>query len=242
MNIRLKKFFLIASLVLITPLISAQQEDEEAVKIIQEAIKVRGGKEVFDTLETLDITGSLQIPEKLGQEKFPLKVKNKKGGKVYVEMKVMGKPLKMAENGEGVQQTTDFSGNVKEKEKDSKSYVFYEFFTVYDQDGYTVSYGGKEKLEEQTCHKLVFTHKDSLLKTYWLDKKTMLPLKISSKAADGKEKIKIFNDYRELDNGFIYPHYVERREGDVVKTIFYFEDITANSVIQDEVFDLNNHE
>jgi hypothetical protein len=220
--------------------IQAQSVDE----IVANHIKAIGGTENWKNLKTLKITGSVEIGPNM---KAPVTIYLKDKKKMRFEMDFQGMKMIQAIDGDSGWSIVPFSGKTdpeRMSEEDVRNAQEQADFTGdlfdYKSKGSTVEFLGKEDMEGSETFKMKVTKKNNDVKYIYLDTKTYLIMKETSKQKFQDKEIEgvsLPSDYK-MVSGMMWAFSNEMR-GDEESSqgqVISYDTVEVNPVIDNGLF------
>lgn len=210
----MKKIFLLA-VVLLSAVFSASAQNAEDV--ISKHIKAIGGREKLKSINTLKVTGSIDIG---GGIQIPFTNYLARPEKMKIEATFQGMTQQIAIDGNSGWQINPFMGSKDPEPMNSDEYKmmkqqadFEGHLVDYKEKGYTAEFLGQEDFEGTQVNKVSLANKDGEQTTYYLDVESNLLLKESQKMKMADNEIQtetIYGDYKE-QGGIMMAYSIESK-------------------------------
>ena len=216
---------------------SGQTADE----LIQKNIAARGGIDKIRAAKSMRMTGKLHTDN----IEIPATVWIKRPGLVRVEAVFQGMKVVQSYDGQIAWEINEPEGRAEpEKMSGDDEKDIIELSDIdgplvdYKAKGSTVALVGKEDLEATPVYKLKVTEKNGDVKYIYLDSKSYLELKVSSKRKnDGREVTsdEYYGAYKSV-GGMMMPHSIESRVDGETENQVVIDKIDLNVDIDDSIF------
>ncbi len=176
-SIFLLSFFLVA--VMTSP--GSGQTTEE---IIKKMIDVQGGKEAFESIKDMTLSGTLEMVQQ-GLSGL-LTVYKKEPDKTRRDIEIMGMTITQAYDGETAWGVNPQTGSTEEMEEQQAAELKRESFPIVsmlypEKYGFSFDYKGKEKIEDKDYFVIEQTYPDGFKATLYVDAETYLTYKAKVK-------------------------------------------------------------
>jgi outer membrane lipoprotein-sorting protein len=215
----------------------AQTVDE----IIQKNIAARGGAEKIKSVKSLRMTCKIHVENM----EIPGEVVIKRPGMARGEANLQGMKLIKSYDGQTGWEIDMFEGKpdpekmTDDDEKDMKHLADIDGPLLdYKAKGNAVELVGKEELESTPVYRLKVTDKTGDVQELYIDCKSFLELKMSSKRhQDGRQVVsdEYYSDYKPV-NGLMMAHSIESRTDGEAEDTIVIDKIEMNVDIDDSIF------
>jgi outer membrane lipoprotein-sorting protein len=201
----LLSFFLVA-------LMTSPGFGQTAKEIIKKMIDVQGGKEVFESIKDMTLSGTLEMVQQ--GLSGSLTVYKKEPDKTRRDIEIMGMTITQAYDGETAWGVNPQTGNTEEMEEQQAAEMKRESFPIVsmlypEKYGFSFDYKGKEKIEDKDYFVIEQTYPDGFKATLYVDAETYLSYKAKVKTMGPMgyevEVEQFTSDYKKVD-GMIIAH------------------------------------
>lgn len=229
---RLSTWLVLSAVLCVTA--SAQSVDE----IIERNIQANGGLQNLNSVNSLRMTGKMRLTLISGIE-LPIIIEQKRPNRWRMEFNVFGTTIVETFDGVQIGVVTPTGNFLSEKELASFSAEDYADFDGplihYRTKGNKVEYVGEESVNGVKAHKLKVTLKNDHVQYIYLDKKTYLEVRITSKQNESGAEYEInLGDYKRV-GGLILPHTIDYK-GDPLMQKITIGHVEINPKIEDSRF------
>ena len=240
------RFFIFISIFSVTIIADAQELND----ILNNLNEASGGKEKWENLQSMKVTGTITA----AQGKYQFTNYIKRPNKIYTEVNVQGqKIIPQAFDGETGWSINPFTGSSEPQDLSEKHiqmlknevHIEPEYLN-YEEKGHNITYEGMEEIQGVNCYKLNViknTGSDELKKpeTHYVNAETYLPYMIRTSISfgpfQGSDAEKYFKDYQEIDYGILIPYHIETRVNENVIEEINYQEVTANIDVEDSLFE-----
>lgn len=234
-----RKLSLILAVSLLAPAMLAAQTVDE---VIAKNVQALGGMDKLKSVNTLRVSGKLQIQ---GFEAQFLQ-RNKRENRVREEVSIQGMAQVQAYDGKGGWTVNPFSGRRDAElmsDDDSKSLQVDADIdgplVDYKEKGHKAELVGHDSVEGTDCYKIKLTLKNGDIRYYYIDTDSFMELKLETQTTIRgtiQEGETYFGDYEKV-NGIYYPFAFESgQKGDTNRVKYTIEKVEQNVPIDDSVF------
>lgn len=207
-------------LALIPVTIQAQTADE----ILANYFETTGGLDKWKSIKTMKMTGKVPSP----QGDFNFVIYKKRSNLYKMEIDVQGtKLIPNAYDGKVAWTLNPFTGSTSAQKLPDEQAVaikdqadFDDDFIDYKSKGHEVTLEGTQEIDGVECFKLKFiknknNDEEEVIEYHYFDSENFVPIMQQTYGRVGPQKgqeLKTYlSDYQELDNGLIFPFYIETR-------------------------------
>jgi outer membrane lipoprotein-sorting protein len=185
---------------------------QTAEEIIKKMIDVQGGKEVFESIKDMTLSGTLEMVQQ--GLSGSLTVYKKEPDKTRRDIEIMGMTITQAYDGETAWGVNPQTGNTEEMEVQQAAEMKRESFPIVsmlypEKYGFSFDYKGKEKIEDKDYFVIEQTYPDGFKTTLYVDAETYLSYKAKVKTMGPMgyevEVEQFTSDYKKVD-GMIIAH------------------------------------
>lgn len=195
---------------------------EELEDILSKNYEAIGGKEAWEAVETVKMTGNMNMGG--GQMEAPFQIEFKRPQKVRLEFTIQGMTGVQAYDGEVGWSLMPFMGKTEPEEmaedqlKDIKDQADFDGLLLnYEEKGNTIELIGEEEVEGTPAIKLKVTKENGDIVYTFLDAEYFIEFRTETTREVQGNEMQITNtigDYKEVD-GLIFPHSIEIAFGDM---------------------------
>ncbi len=213
-------------------------------ELIESHIAALGGLEVIRSVESMQLTGEVEMPS-VGMT-MPMTITNKRPSKLHVRVEVpaMGAEVINAYDGETAWEINPQGVTQKmagEQARDLKELADMDGFLVdYEAKGYAVHYVGEEEVNGSNTKKLRVMRPDSSEMFVFLDAESFLQVKIEAEGTNPMtgaraKKETFLMDYRDVDGMMIPFEMKVLMDGQVFQNIT-IKEVKTNVEVDDTIF------
>jgi outer membrane lipoprotein-sorting protein len=221
------------------------QDDLTLDQIVQKHIEAMGGAAKLKAVQSVKTTGTASLMG--GQMEAPVTILMKRPGYMRLEMSVQGQSFVQAFDGATQWSINPFMGspdptkasdedNATARE-DSEDFIEGALFD-YKAKGYTVELMGKEDLDGSPAYKAKITKKSGNVSYEFLDAKTFLAIKSTSKRKQMGQEAEVESmsgNYKSV-NGVMMPFSLQQKAGGQVVFSLVVEKHEVNGPVDDAQF------
>jgi outer membrane lipoprotein-sorting protein len=237
-SIFLLSFFIVA-------LVTYPGFGQTAEEIIKKMIEAQGGKEVFESLKDMTLSGSLELVQQ--GLSGSLTMYKKEPDKTRRDIEIMGMTITQAYDGETAWGFNPQTGSTEEMEERQAAEMKRESFPIVsilypEKYGISFDYKGKEKIEDKDYFVIEQTYPDGFEVTLYVDAETYLTYKVKAKTigpmGNEVEAEQFTSDYKKVDGMTIAHSMVSFIEGEEYIKVAV-TDVKLNTGLEDSFFKMN---
>ena len=214
-------------------------------ELVEQNIAAQGGLEVIRSIESMHITGEIEMPS-VGMT-MPMTITQKRPSKVHfrVDVPAMGAEIINAYDGETAWQINPMQGGTQkmtgEQARNIKERADMDGLLVdYEAKGYAVHYVGEEEVNGSNTKKLRVMRPDSSEMFVFLDAESFLQVKTEAEGTNpmtgASAKMETFMmDYRDVDGMMIPFEMKVLMDGQVFQNIT-IKEVKTNVEVDDTIF------
>jgi outer membrane lipoprotein-sorting protein len=231
---------------LIFPLLAFGQDKPELTldQIVQKHIDALGGIDKLKAITTLSATGKATMQG--GQMEAPMLMQMKRPSSMRMEITIQGKKIVQAFDGTtawminpmmGSDAPQKASDDDTQEMKDSAD-IDFSSLVNYKEKGNTVELVGTEDVEGNPTYKLKVTKKNGRVEYQYLDAKTFLPIKTTTKRKQMGTELEIDaypSNFKPV-NGVLFPYTVDQKLGGKSMIQLTLDKVDVNKPIDDATF------
>jgi outer membrane lipoprotein-sorting protein len=231
---------------LILPLLAFGQDKPELTldQIVQKHIDALGGIDKLKAITTLSATGKATMQG--GQMEAPMLMQMKRPSSMRMEITIQGKKIVQAFDGTtawminpmmGSDAPQKASDDDTQEMKDSAD-IDFSSLVNYKEKGNTVELVGTEDVEGNPTYKLKVTKKNGRVEYQYLDAKTFLPIKTTTKRKQMGTELEIDaypSNFKPV-NGVLFPYTVDQKLGGKSMIQLTLDKVDVNKPIDDATF------
>jgi outer membrane lipoprotein-sorting protein len=215
-----------------------------ADQIVQKHIEALGGLDKLKAINTLSASGKATMAG--GQMEAPMVMQMKRPSSMRMEMTIQGKKIVQAFDGTtawminpmlGSDTPQKASADDTQEMKDSAD-IDFSSLANYKEKGNTVELVGMEDVEGNPAYKLKVTKKNGRVEYDYLDAKTFLAIKVTTKRKQMGNEIEIDaypTNYKPV-NGVLFPFTVDQKMGGKSIMQLTIDKVDVNQPIDDVTF------
>jgi outer membrane lipoprotein-sorting protein len=239
----LRKLVLVCALCALAPsLLCAQTVDE----VIAKNVQAHGGMDKLKSINTLRLSGTLDVGGFFGSFQAHFVQENKRPDKVRQQAIIEGMAQVQAYDGKAGWQVSPFEGRRDPEllsDDDSKSLQIDAdidgLLVDYKQKGHKAELVGHDSVEGTDCYKIKLTLKNGDVRYYYLDTDSFLELKVETQTSIRgtiREGEVLYGDYEQV-NGVYYPFAIDAGlKGDTNRVKYTIEKLEQNIPLDDSLF------
>jgi hypothetical protein len=223
---------------------SQDKPDLTLDQIIQKHVDALGGADKLKAIRTLSASGKAVMGE--GQMEAPMIMQMKRPSSMRVEMTVQGKKIVQGFDGTTAWMVNPLLGSsnpqkasdVDTQEMKDSADIDFSSLVDYQAKGNKVELVGMEDVEGTPSYKLKVTKKNGRIEYDYLDSKTFLPIKSTTKRKQMGEELAIDaypTNYKPV-NGVLFPFTVDQKSGGKLVVQLTIEKVDVNIPIDDARF------
>lgn len=215
---------------------------QDIQKIRAKMVEASGGKQIFEDLKDLTISGSLDLT--MQGLSGSLTIYKKEPDKRRTDIEVMGMLITQAYDGEIAWFTNPQTGNTEELTGEQaaqlKRQAMPSLASVYPEKyGISWEYKGQETIEEKEYFVLHTTYPDGFKVRVYVDPETFLTYKTKSmttgQLGTEVEVEQYSSDYKKID-GMIFPTTITSYQDGEEYSVINIDDVKINSGLEDSLF------
>ncbi len=223
-------FAVVLVLAMTVPLVTAQTADD----VINNAIKAIGGKDALKAINTMKLTGKINMVA-MGME-IPFVGYQKRPNKLRYEMEMQGMEMVQATDGKVAWMMMGGAAQEAPGEQGAALIRQGDFdgpFIDYNAKGITVEFIGKENIDGEELFNIKMTYKDGFSTNFYFDVASGLPRMTMSKVM-GMDSKTVMSDYRKV-GAVLVAHSIEQNSAQG-QMIIEIEELIYNEDIDDAIF------
>ena len=214
-------------------------------ELIESHIAAQGGLEVIRSVESMQLTGEIEMPS-FGMT-MPMTITNKRPSKMHVRVEVpaMGAEIINAYDGETAWEINPMGGGTQKMTGDQARNIKEQadmdgFLIDYEAKGYAVHYEGEEEVNGSNTKKLRVMRPDSSEIIVFLDAESFLQVKTETEGTNPMTGVKakmvtFMMDYRDVD-GMMIPFEMKVLMDGQVFQIITMQEVKTNVEVDDLIF------
>lgn len=219
---------------------------QDADALVNETIEALGGIENIMAIETMKISGTVEMPS-MDQE-MEIRMERKRPMKTRSEVYVpsVGATITSAYDGETAWMINTMSGGGAtevtgpQAEQVMRNSEFDSPLIGYEQKGMTVEYAGEETVDGASTKKIKLTRPDSSVTTFFVDDETKLVTRMETEGQNPMTTqpatvVTTLTDYRDV-GGYMMPFKMSVSVDDTEFQVITFDGVTVNQPIPDTRF------
>lgn len=214
-------------------------------QIIQKHVEALGGMEKLKAITTFSVAGQATIS---GQTVAPMVMQMKRPSAMRVEMTIQGKKIVQGFDGTTAWMVNPLSGSetpqkaTDEDTQEMKNSADLDFSSLvdYKAKGNAVELLGTESVGENSTYKLKVTKRNGRVEYDYLDSKTFLPVKSTTRRKQMGTELEIDAypaNYKPV-NGVLFPFTVDQKSGGKSMVRLMIEKVDINIPIDDARFQM----
>lgn len=234
----MKKVFSLFFILLFAISLNLQAQDLD--EILENYYEVTGIEKVSE-IETMVSSGKVV---QMGME-FPMKLYQKRPGKVRMEAEIQGTKMVQAFDGETGWSVLPWTGSTEPQDMSEDQLKAMKQMGDMEGDlynwkdkGFIVNLEGEDEMEGTPVFKIKLEKEDGDVFTYFLDAENFVILKVDSKVkvqGTEVESSSFYSNFKQIE-GMVMPYNIETRVNDQVQMQVVIEDIQVDTVVDDALF------
>ena len=233
---------------LLLPLLALGQDKPELTldQIVQKHIEAIGGLEKVKAISTLSATGKASMQG--GQMEAPMLMQMKRPSSMRMEITVQGKKIVQGFDGTTAWMINPLMGSdapqkaSEDETQEMKESADIDFSSLvnYKEKGNTIELVGTEDVEGNSAYKLKVTKKSGRVEYQYLDTKTFLPIKTTTRRTQMGSELEIDaypTNFKPV-NGVLFPFTVDQKVAGKSMMQLTLDKVEANKPIDDAIFQL----
>ncbi len=237
-SIFLLSFFLVA-------LMTSPGSGQTAEEIIKKMIEVQGGKKVFESINDMTLSGTLEVVQQ--GLSGSITIYKKEPNKMRKDIEIMGMIITQAYDGETAWEVNIQTGNNEEMEEQQTAEIKRQSMPIIsllypEKYGFSFDYKGKEKIEDKDYFVIENTYPDGFKATLYVDTETYLTYKAKAKTMGPMgyevESEQFTYDYKKVEGMVIAHSLASFIEGEEFMQIT-FTSVKFNTGLEDSFFKMN---
>lgn len=231
---------------LLLPLLAFNQDKPELTldQIVQKHLDALGGLDKLKAINTLSATGKATMQG--GLMEAPMLMQMKRPSSMRMELTVQGKKMVQAFDGTTAWMINPMTGSDAPQKasdddtqemKDSAD-IDFSSLANYKEKGSTVELMGTEDVEGNPAYKLKVTKKNGRVEHQYLDTKTYLPIKTTTRRKQMGSELEIDaypTNFKPV-NGVLFPFTVDQKVGGKSMIQIALDKVDVNKPIDDAIF------